>query len=96
MHRADRFAAILDQLTQQGSVDVKRTALSLDVSQATLRRDLRALDDQGLLSRTHGGAVAGDIGLELPLRYRRPITSRRSGESARRQPISSPTARSSA
>jgi DeoR family transcriptional regulator of aga operon len=70
MHRADRLAAILDQLTQQGSVDVKHTAVSLKVSQATLRRDLRALDEQGLLSRTHGGAVAGDIGLELPLRYR--------------------------
>jgi DeoR family transcriptional regulator, aga operon transcriptional repressor len=68
MHRADRLAAILDQLTQKGSVDVKRTALWLEVSQATLRRDLRALDQQGLLARTHGGAVAGDIGLELPLR----------------------------
>jgi DeoR family transcriptional regulator of aga operon len=70
MHRTDRLAAILDQLAQHGSVDVKRTALGLGVSQATLRRDLRALDEQGLLARTHGGAVAGDLGFELPLRYR--------------------------
>jgi DeoR family transcriptional regulator of aga operon len=70
MHRADRLAAILDEVAQHGSVDVKRAAVSLDVSQATLRRDLRALDQQGLLARTHGGAVAGDVGFELPLRYR--------------------------
>ncbi len=70
MHKADRMAAILDHIALHGSVDVTRAAVRLDVSQATLRRDLRALDEQGLLARTHGGAIAGDIGFELPLRYR--------------------------
>lgn len=70
MHKDDRMAAILDYVSQYGRVDVTRAAARLAVSQATLRRDLRALHEQGLLARTHGGAVAGQVGLELPLRYR--------------------------
>jgi DeoR family transcriptional regulator of aga operon len=34
------------------------------------RRDLQLLEDQRLLSRTHGGAVAHGVLYELPLRYR--------------------------
>ncbi|HEY5988420.1 MAG TPA: DeoR/GlpR family DNA-binding transcription regulator [Streptosporangiaceae bacterium] len=70
MLRTDRMAAILDHIAQQGSVDVTSVASQLDVSSATLRRDLQALHEQGLLVRTHGGAVAGGVDLELPLRYR--------------------------
>ena len=40
------------------------------VSPATLRRDLALLEDQRLLSRTHGGALAHDVAYELPVRYR--------------------------
>jgi DeoR family transcriptional regulator of aga operon len=35
-----------------------------------VRRDLRLLEDQHLLTRTHGGAVAQGVLYELPLRYR--------------------------
>ena len=40
------------------------------MSQATLRRDLQILEEQRLLRRTHGGALAQDVLYELPVRYR--------------------------
>ena len=76
MLKPDRLAAILEQLANAGSVDVAQISATLAVSPATLRRDLDALQKQGLLVRTHGGAVANGVGLELPLRHR----------AARRQP----------
>lgn len=70
MLRANRMAAILELIAEAGSLDVARISSDLAVSPATLRRDLKALHDQGLLVRTHGGAVASGVGLELPLRHR--------------------------
>jgi len=45
-------------------------AQELQVSAASIRRDLRLLEGQRLLVRTHGGAVAQGMSYELPLRYR--------------------------
>ncbi len=70
MLKTDRMAAILGHIAQHGSVDVTGVAADLDVSPATLRRDLQTLHEQGLVVRTHGGAVASGADLELPLRYR--------------------------
>ena len=70
MRRADRTSAILEQLSAEGSVDVGRLAERFGVSQATLRRDLQILEEQRLLRRTHGGALAQDVAYELPVRYR--------------------------
>ena len=53
-----------------GSVSVADLATELAVSPATIRRDLELLDDQRLLTRTHGGAVAQGVLYELPLRYK--------------------------
>ena len=61
---------ILDQLNQHSSVDVVELASGLGVSQASIRRDLALLEDQQLLTRTHGGAVASGVLYELPMRYR--------------------------
>jgi len=49
---------------------VAELAESFGVSQATLRRDLQALHEQRLLTRTHGGAQASEVAYELPMRYR--------------------------
>jgi DeoR family transcriptional regulator of aga operon len=68
-HRADRFGWILRVLAENGSVDVADLAVDLGVSEATVRRDLRALADQRLLERAHGGAVFQGPA-ELPVRYR--------------------------
>ncbi len=68
--RAERMSTILDLVAEQGSADVLDLAAKLGVSGATIRRDLHALHEQGLLVRTHGGAVANGMGLELPIRYK--------------------------
>ncbi|GAA0944223.1 DeoR/GlpR family DNA-binding transcription regulator [Virgisporangium aurantiacum] len=70
LRRADRVSAILDRVASSGSVDAGHLADEFNVSAATIRRDLQVLEDQKLLSRTHGGAVAVDVAYELPLRYR--------------------------
>jgi DeoR family transcriptional regulator of aga operon len=57
-------------LSHDGSVDAGRLADEFAVSAATIRRDLQMLEDQKLLSRTHGGAVAADVAYELPVLYR--------------------------
>lgn len=70
MRQAVRFNAILDRLARDGVVSVAETAIELGVSDATIRRDLERLEEQRLLTRTHGGAVASGVAYELPLRYR--------------------------
>ncbi|MBM2614392.1 DeoR/GlpR transcriptional regulator [Actinoplanes sp. LDG1-06] len=70
LRRADRVSAILERLSGSGSVDAGQLADEFHVSPATIRRDLQVLEDQRLLSRTHGGAVAVDVAYELPVRYR--------------------------
>jgi DeoR family transcriptional regulator, aga operon transcriptional repressor len=70
MRQSDRLDAILERLSDNGSVAVQRLAADLGVSGATIRRDLELLESQRLLSRTHGGAVSHGVLYELPLRYR--------------------------
>src|SRR5262245_17776522 len=70
LRRADRVSTILDRISGQGSVDAGALAVEFDVSVATIRRDLQVLEDQKLLNRTHGGAIAADVSYELPVRYR--------------------------
>src|SRR5690606_22325550 len=66
-----RRAAILTQARDEGSVSVAELSAMLDVATETVRRDLRALVDAGLLRRTHGGAkpVEG-AGFETALAHR--------------------------
>ncbi|HVX43534.1 MAG TPA: DeoR/GlpR family DNA-binding transcription regulator [Mycobacteriales bacterium] len=68
--RAERLNAVLDHIAEHGSVDVLGLAARLGVSGATIRRDLQSLHEQGLLVRTHGGAMASNLSLELPMRYK--------------------------
>jgi DeoR family transcriptional regulator of aga operon len=70
MRQKERFSLILERLAEKGSVGVLELAEELGVSSASVRRDLQVLEEQHLLSRTHGGAVALNMVYELPLRYR--------------------------
>ncbi len=70
MRQQDRLGFILERLSSQSSVDVAELASELQVSQASVRRDLQLLESQQLLTRTHGGAVASGVLYELPMRYR--------------------------
>lgn len=53
-----RVQFILTSLQETGSVVVEELAEQLKVSVVTIRRDLDQLEQQGLLRRTHGGAVS--------------------------------------
>lgn len=53
----ERRRTILAELEQFGRVSVKDLSDKLNVSEVTIRQDLRALADAKQLERTHGGAV---------------------------------------
>ncbi len=52
-----RRRAILDLLEIQGEVSVDELAAQFSTSEVTIRKDLTALEDNGLLLRRYGGAV---------------------------------------
>jgi DeoR family galactitol utilization operon repressor len=54
---AERKSIILEMLMEESSVSVSELAKRLDVTVVTARADLAALEAEGLLVRTHGGAV---------------------------------------
>ncbi len=85
MRKAERLNVILDRVSADGSVAVADLARELDVSEATVRRDLQALTRDRLLVRTHGGALARDSGEEVPSRLkavRQQDEKRRIGQAA--------------
>jgi DeoR family transcriptional regulator, fructose operon transcriptional repressor len=55
---AERKVRILEELRGARMVSTEDLARSLNVSGETIRRDLVGLEQQGLLSRVHGGAAA--------------------------------------
>ncbi len=67
----ERHELILRELRATGRVEQARLAGDLDVSGETIRKDLAALEGQGLLQRVHGGAVrAGGLTAEPPVTTR--------------------------
>lgn len=72
----ERQKIILDTLKNEGAVAVSRLALSLDVTEETVRRDLEKLEKQEALIRTHGGAIPiNDKTYELSLEKRKRANS---------------------
>ena len=70
MRRAQRLDDDPRRAGAHGSVSVRELAETLGASSATVRRDLELLEEQKLLSRSHGGAVRNGLLYELPVRYR--------------------------
>ncbi len=62
-----RQSRIVEAVRAAGFVSVVDFAASLAVSEMTIRRDLIDLKGEGLLERTHGGAVAIDGAPEHPI-----------------------------
>lgn len=56
VERAERASFILDRLAATGEVSVSSLSDELQVSEVTIRSTLQALEDDGLLVRTRGGA----------------------------------------
>jgi len=54
---AERRKKIKDYLVKNGFASVEELSILFDVSEMTIRRDLDALQHQGLLQRTYGGAM---------------------------------------
>ena len=68
----ERRHDILDRVQRDGRSSVAELSQAFDVSEVTIRGDLQALADQGLLVRTHGGAIpANRLSRDLSLVLRR-------------------------
>lgn len=57
MLTSERKRRILDRLRRDGRLVAKTFAQELDLSEDTIRRDLREMAAEGLLARVHGGAL---------------------------------------
>ena len=66
MIKAERHDLIMVELAKRGAVSVQDLAQLLDVSSATIRRDISELDATNTLLRTHGGAALRDRRREVP------------------------------
>lgn len=81
----ERQRRLLQHVRVHGSGNVLDLAEALGVSASTVRRDLREMDERGLLTRVHGGASVLDADLEPVLSSRAAEHSdekRRVGEAA--------------
>ena len=70
--RKARESQILELLSQCGRMEVSVLAQRLGVSQVTVRKDLDALEERGILRREHGFAVSGsgdDVNNRLAIHY---------------------------
>lgn len=62
----ERRQRILDLVTRHGIVSLEDLGREIDVSESTIRRDLDYWDKQGIVRRTHGGAIYVGDGNALP------------------------------
>ncbi|QEN08777.1 DeoR/GlpR transcriptional regulator [Oceanispirochaeta crateris] len=63
---AERRARILHLLKEKRIVRVDELSRDLDVSVITIRRDLACMESEGLLERTHGGAIQSHVQINEP------------------------------
>src|SRR6476620_10421889 len=57
MTAEERRQQLSELLAKRGFADLAVLVAELDVSESTVRRDLSALEEEGIVRRTHGGAV---------------------------------------
>jgi DeoR/GlpR family transcriptional regulator of sugar metabolism len=58
VRKSDRLERVSSLVQATGRVRVVELAEQLDVSEMTVRRDLEELEDGGLVTRVHGGAIS--------------------------------------
>lgn len=63
-----RQLEIIDLLQTEDKVSVSELTQRFGVSLVTVRQDLKKLEDQGVLKRTHGGAIPVDNGYDTSTR----------------------------
>ena len=59
MFAVERKSRIIQLLESQGQAEVSELSSILGVVPETIRRDLKELEKQGIITRTHGGAIFG-------------------------------------
>lgn len=64
MLQAERRNHIIEALNRDGKVVIEDLAKALNVSEMTIRRDLQYLEENKLITRTHGGAVLHNLLIE--------------------------------
>ncbi len=92
MHKLAGQKHILDRLSETGQLSISELVAELQVSADTIRRDLSDLEQQGVLQKSHGGAIA----LNVPAMTRRAETlfsPRPSSARVSRSPRAFPLAR---
>lgn len=57
MFAEERHAKIADLLSKKSSIKVNELVSLFKISESTIRRDLQDMEERGLLTRTHGGAM---------------------------------------
>ncbi|MEU8256943.1 substrate-binding domain-containing protein [Micromonospora inaquosa] len=73
MFSAQRQERLLAELRGQGAVRVRDLAREFGVSELTVRRDIAALAEQGLVSKVHGGATLPSHGTAVTQRRQAPL-----------------------
>lgn len=67
MYIEERHQAILDIISNEGSISTARIQQEFGVGYDSAKRDLRILEEKGLLRRTHGGAIpVGQVAIGRP------------------------------
>lgn len=66
MLKEERHRYIIDRINKDNRIYVTDLSVELKVSDDTLRRDLVELENSGLLTKVHGGAIAkSDISIQF-------------------------------
>jgi DeoR family transcriptional regulator of aga operon len=81
-----RRQKIAELVRARGSMGIHDLSIQFGVSEATIRRDLKALDKDGVVVRTHGGVlINSNVKVDLPNEERKSVGAdekRRIGEAA--------------
>lgn len=76
MFAEERRSLLLQMLNEKRSISVVDAATQFEVTEETIRRDLKLMESGGLLLRTHGGAILPDDSrIEPSLEVRQGINS---------------------
>ena len=81
MSNQKRREIILALLEENGKVSVNELARNMNVSEKTIRRDLTKMEQEGVLVRSHGGAVRPDP-VELSMNQTQKVSEKSDGDVA--------------
>lgn len=77
LNKASRQSKICDLLHEKGHVSVTHLSSRMGVSEVTIRKDLKSLEDSGIVVRTRGGAVLAEhYKFDLPFRKQMALNAR--------------------